>query len=200
MQITNSKKWNSDTSSYYSKSGLIHRKNILSQDRKKSGIRKKDYVAEIAIGLFVFIIIFEILLVTWLPSKLITRQLWDKDVALQELIHLHDKLRSNIGRSMKFDNKWQEGEAKMAMSCLNELAKYLRKHQGDMTREQIGEVYSVLQQFEMRYNRWQNKKYCITFETIDIQPLLNQALAKYNNDNKTDKQPEIKKNNILFQD
>ena len=95
----------------------------MNSDSKTSGIRRKDYVAHIAIGLFVFIIIFEILLVTWLPSKLITRNLWDRDVALQELISLQDKLRTDIGKSLNFDNKWQEGEARLSMTCLDEIAK-----------------------------------------------------------------------------
>ena len=178
---------------------FINKEFILSSDNKTSGTRRKDYVAHIAIGLFVFIIIFEILLVTWLPRNLITKQLWDKDVAMQELIHLQDNLRRNIiGKSTDFDNKWEEGEAHMSMDCLNEIAKYLRQHQGDMTIEQVRELYSVLKQFEMRYNKWKNKEYCISFEGIDIQPLLQQALEKYNNDK--DKQSKFKRDYILFQD
>jgi hypothetical protein len=170
----------------------------LSSDNKKSEIRRKDYVAKIAVGLFIFILLFEILLVTWLPSKLITKQLWDKEVALQELIHLEDSLRRNIGHSLKFDNKWQDGEAHMALDCLNEIAKYMRISQGDMTREQIRELYSVLKQFEMRYNQWNNKKYCISFENINIKPLLKKELETYIN--VKDKQSKSKRNNILFQD
>jgi hypothetical protein len=170
----------------------------LSSDNKTSGIRRKDYVANLAIALFFFIIIFEILLVTWLPRKLITRQLWDKDVALQELINLQDQLRSNLNSDMGFENKWQEGEAHMALDCLNEIAKYLRKHQSDMSLEQIKELYAVLQKFEVRYKEWKTNKYSVAFENIDIKPLMKQALEKYKNDQ--DKKPEPKKNHILFQD
>ena len=130
-----------------------------------------------------FIVIFEILLVTWLPSQLITRELWDKEVALQELINLEDSLRREI-RDMEFNDKWHEGEAHMTLDCLNENAKYLRKHQSDMSLEQIKELYAVLKEIETRYNQWKTEKYCISFERIDIKPLMKQALEKYNNDTK----------------
>jgi len=145
-----------------------------------SGTRRKDYVAHIAVGLFVLIVVFEILLVTWLPRKMITEKLWEREVALQQLVSLEDALRKDVRVGMKFKNKWEEGEAGMALDCLDEIAKYLRKNQDDMTREQIKELYDILQAFDRRRNKWHDGKYSVSFEKIDIEPLLKKSLDNYN--------------------
>ena len=148
---------------------------------KRSGMRRKDYVTGIALFLFAFIIIFEILIVTWLPRRLITESLWEREVSLQEMVDLMDFLRNRIKHSLKFKNKWERGEAQMALDSLDGLAKYLRKNQTYMTRDQIRDVYDVLKQFEVRYHQWKdNEKYCVQFEKIDIKPLLRKTLDEYN--------------------
>ncbi len=167
-------------------------------ESKRSSERHKDYVTNLAIWLFVFILVFELLLVTWLPQKLITEKIWDKDVALAELIDLEDTLRNNIEGAIKFENKWQKGEAYMVLDCLNEVAKYLREYHAKMSRSQIRELYTTLQKFEKRYYQWSENKYCITFNHIDIEPLLQRELDKYNNDR--DKKRKTEEDNILFQE
>ena len=148
-------------------------------DNKISGKRKKDYVTQLALGLFVFIIIFELLVVTWLPRKLMNEKVWERDIAYQEIVALEDILRRNIKGALKYKNKWQEGEAKMALDCLNEFAMYMRLHQADMTREQIRELYEKLRAIERKYNNWDKGRYSVVFEKLDVNPVLRKSLAEF---------------------
>jgi hypothetical protein len=155
-------------------------KGAVVAEKDKSGLRRKDYVAHIAVGLFVLVAVLELLLVAWLPRKMITEKIFEHEVALQQLVALEDVLRRQLRRSMKFQNDWQEGEVGMALDCLDEIAKYLRENQNNMTRDEIKDLYDVLLRFERRYNRWDEGKYCVSFEKIDIEPLLKKSLDDYN--------------------
>ena len=154
----------------------------MAEGKKKSG-RKKDYIAHLAVIMLASIIILEILLVSWLPSRLITESIWEREVALTELIDLEDVLRKNIRHGgLKFKNKWQQGEAHIALDSLDQIARYLREHNENMTRDQIRRLYAVLKRIEERYNQWKLKKYSISFEKIDIQPLLQEEFDRYKKD------------------
>ena len=152
-------------------------------DNKTSGKRKKDYVTRLAIGLFAFIILFELLIVTWLPKQLMNEKVWEREIAFQELVDLEDTLRSNIrGGGVKFRNKWEEGEASLVLDCLNEYAKYMREHQNDMNREQIGEIYKKLLAFERKYQDWKAQKYSVRFEKVHVDPVLKTLLMEFKTD------------------
>ena len=152
-----------------------------------SGQRRKDFVAYVAVGLFVVIVVMEILLVTWLPRKLITKELWEREEAQQELVELVDKLRRNMrGGSIRCANFWQEGEVAISLDCLDEAAKYLRENQDKMDRAQIRCLYNLVRRFEVRYCKWDEGKFCVSFERIDIEPLLRRTLDKYNEQIGTD--------------
>lgn len=144
-----------------------------------SSTRKKDYIAHLAIILFAVILVLELLLVTWLPAQLSSEKLWDRQVALQEMVDLEDFLRRYIRGDVKYKNSWEEGEGFMGLSSLDVLAKYIRSHKESLTREQIQEVYSTLQQFERHYNNWNNGKFYITFEDIRIEPVLDKQINEF---------------------
>ena len=149
-------------------------------EKKHSGERKKDYIANLAVFLFAFIVIFEVLLVTWLPRQLLSPSLWGKELALSELIDLEDSLRVKLRHSLKFKSKWEEGEATMALDCMDQFAKYLRKYRKDLTRDNIATLYDTLSKFEARYNLWKKQgKYSIKFETINIEPILKKELEAF---------------------
>ncbi len=170
----------------------------MDNQTKRRGERRKDYVTFLAIGLFVFIVMLELMLVTWLPRQLLNEALWSRDVAIAELIDLEDTLRTNVKHTLKFRTKWDDGESKMALNCLNDIAKYLRKHQGKISKDQIRTLYLILLKFETRFNQWKEMRYCNTQETINIKPILETTLNRYNND--TNRKSETKNNNILFQE
>jgi len=145
----------------------------------RSGERRKDYIAHLAIILFCIIMVLELLLVTWLPAQLRSEKLWDRQVAFQEMIDLEDFLRRFIRGGVKYRNRWQEGEAFMALDSLDILAKYIRKNQKDLTREQIQELYSSLTKFETHYKNWEKGTFYISFEDIKIEPVLLQQIKAY---------------------
>ena len=176
----------------------MYEKVVMSDNKSNSGERRKDYVTFLAIGLFVFIVTLELMLVTWLPRQLLSEALWSRDVAIAELVDLEDYLRTNIKHNLKFRNKWDDGESKMALDSLNDIAKYLRQYQSKMNQEQIRQLYLTLQKFETRYNQWHEKRYCNNRETININPILEKTLNRYNNE--TNRKSETEDHNILFQD
>lgn len=145
-----------------------------------SSVRRKDYVAHLAVVLFCIIMLLELLLVTWLPAQMRSEKLWDRQVAFQEMVDLEDYLRQYIQGGLKYKNRWEEGEGYMALDCLDILAKYIRENQEDLTREQIQELYSTLTKFETHYKNWEKGEYYIMFEEIKIEPILAQQLQKYN--------------------
>ena len=149
------------------------------ETKHTSSERRKDYVAHLAVVLFFVIMVLELLMVTWLPSQLRSEKLWDRQVAFQEMVDLEDYLRRFIHGGLKYNNRWEEGEACMALDCLDVLAKYIRDNQEDLTREQIQELYSTLTKFEKHYRNWEKGQYYITFEEIKIEPILAQQLQKY---------------------
>ena len=154
-------------------------------DKHTSSVRRKDYVSHLAIVLFAIIIIIELFLVTWLPAQLRSEKLWDRQVAFQEMIDLEDFLRRYIRGSLKYNTKWEEGEAHMALNSLDVIAKYIRKHQKDLTREQIQELYTTLTKFETHYKNWEKGTFYITFEKIRIEPVLSQQMKMYQEWEKT---------------
>lgn len=169
----------------------------MSDQQKNRGRRRKDYVTFLAIGLFVFIVLLELMLVTWLPHQLMSEALWSREVAVAELVDLEDYLRTNIKHNIRVRNKWDEGESLMAIDSLNDIAKYLREYQGVMNAEQTRQLYLILKQFETRYNQWHEMRFCNNRETININPILEQTLNRYNNE--TNKKSEAEGNNCLIQ-
>jgi len=144
-----------------------------------SSTRRKDYVAHMAVVLLIMVMIFELLLVAWLPRKLSSEKLWDRQVSLQEMIDLQDFLRRYIRGDVKYYTSWQEGEGHLGLHALDILAKYIRKNRDTMSREQIHEVYEILQKYQNHYNDWNNKTFYITFEKIQIEPILNSQLEQF---------------------
>ena len=116
-------------------------------------LRRKDYITYVAVGLFVFVIVFEVLLVTWLPRRLHSSILWQDQVVCEEMIELEDLLRAYmIDIKPRFRNI--SGEIELVQSCLNEIAGYLREHKDDLSRDHIDEISARLRYFEGIY---QNK-------------------------------------------
>ena len=150
----------------------------MNEDFNKS-TRRKDYVAHIAVVLLCCIIVFELLLVGWLPRKLSSEKLWDRQVSFEEMIDLEDFLRRYIRGDVKYKNSWQEGEGFLGLHALDILAKYIRDNREKMTREQIHEVYSIIQKYQVHYNNWNSGVFYISFNKIKIEPILNKQLENF---------------------
>ncbi len=137
--------------------------------------RKADPVTALAVGLFVTVVVLELMLASWLPRRLRTERIWGRDMAMQEALDKMDWLRSHI-RSGKYPDRWQRGETELALSCLDDLARHLREHQDTMTREQTRRLIDDLGFFETAFllwrdggdgkGKWQGERHLV-IETLD---------------------------------
>lgn len=117
---------------------------------------KKDYIAYLAIGIFFFILITELIIAIWLPVHLRSENVWALQVARQDMIDLFDGLRGNFGRISKTSQL--EGEATIVTKCLDSMAIYLRTYQAGLTAGQIAEIRSDLDNFQAILDRLQKEK------------------------------------------
>ena len=116
----------------------------------KETLLKKDYIAYLAVALFVFVIVFEILLVVWLPRRLHSSIMWEDQIASEEMIELEDLLRAYMIDAKK-DRKDLGGEIDLVKGSLDEMAGYLREHKNTLSRSQIDDIYRQLKYFESIY-------------------------------------------------
>jgi len=136
---------------------------------------KKDYITFIAIFLLAGLIIFEILLATYLPSQLKREELWEREVAIASLISLQDSLRSEL-KGIKFE------ESKPAKKCLDSMAIYIRDNSEKMTREQISTLKNDLIAFEPFIRHWDNKKTFVKDEKLDLSIYIEELKNKVENE------------------
>jgi hypothetical protein len=139
--------------------------------------RKKDFVSFIALILFAVVIIFEIGIIYWLPSRLNSDKSWEKELALAECLELEDFLRAYL-TTMRGKRKDIAGEIDLVKSCLDDYARYLRDNKYKMDREQTGQIYSSLLNFQKIYLEWQNDKQYLKPSDIDVLPFLEIQLSK----------------------
>ncbi|MFZ2655039.1 MAG: hypothetical protein WAX69_08970 [Victivallales bacterium] len=133
----------------------------------KATLLKKDYIAYLAVGLFIFVIVFEILLVVWLPRKLHSSIMWEDQIASEEMVELEDLLRAYMVDIRKHQ-KDIDGEIALVKGSLDEIAGYLREHKDRMSRSQIDDINRQLKYFESIYrSNMKPGKSFITTEKID---------------------------------
>jgi len=131
--------------------------------------RKADYVTALAVGFFVLILIFELLLVTWLPWYLRTKSIWERESAREEMVELLDNLRSNFSSISRKYSGYQLGQISIMTDCLDQIARYLRTYSEQLSREQIHDLYADLRSIEIWYNRMRIGNF--NEENVKINPL-----------------------------
>ena len=104
---------------------------------------KKDYIAYSAVVIFFLIIFFEISMAIVIPAHLQIEGVWAKEVARQELVNEFDVVRNTFLR-FKSKNEYAEDEAKIIADSMTPLAEYLRKHQYDMSFDEIEEINKAI--------------------------------------------------------
>ncbi len=140
-----------------------------------SASRKKDYIAVLAVFLFVLIFAGEVIFVLLLSRQLDSPEFWEKEVSREEMLELEDVLRADILKLKREDEIPAPvvSEAELMGLCLNELADYLREYRSAMTGKQVGQVYSRLLSIEEIYDtRWKKSLTCEEREDYDIDGFL----------------------------
>ena len=139
--------------------------------------RKKDYVTILGILLFIFVIVFELYLVLWVPIQLKSRGLLEKEVAKQEMISLADSLRGSLHK-INAKDRIQEGEIAIATAVLDNLAVYIRENQDFLNREQIRDLTKTLESYEALAQNWSEGKFLIKEERLDYSNYMKSLKAK----------------------
>lgn len=138
----------------------------------KTTLLKKDYIAYLAIALFMLVVVFEIMLVVWLPRKLHSSIMWEDQIANEEMVELEDLLRAYM-IDVRKEHKQIEGEVNLIKGSLDEIAGYLREHRDRMSRSQTDDIYRQLKYFESIYrSKIKHGKSFIGSERLDTSKCL----------------------------
>lgn len=140
--------------------------------------RKADYVTVFALILFVLVMSFELLLVSWLPNKLKETKVLEAETAKQEVIDLEDSLRHKI---KSYEDRVTTGEVELVGDCLDDIARYLRLNNANMTRDQVRDVMDDLFLFEKIMRKWSKGKSYSSEYQIDFKSQLSQCFTVENN-------------------
>jgi hypothetical protein len=118
--------------------------------------RKKDFVTVLALALFVIIVIFELVLVIWLPAKFRSGEYFAKEVALEEMVQNEDTLRAFVSDVHRKEYYYPR-EVKLVKKCLDDFARYLRVYKDEMTMEQILDLHEDIKEFDRIFYKWKSR-------------------------------------------
>ena len=127
---------------------------------------KRDYVAYSAIGLFILIVLTEVALAVSIPTYFVRSNLWDLQIARQDLLRDFDHLRNQCNH---FAGKTPElaGENNILLWNLNLMSQYIRENEKRLNREEIRSLKEDLTQMRMLHNQLTAGKAFNRFRTLD---------------------------------
>ena len=137
--------------------------------------RKADYITFLAVILFVFILVFELLLVSVLPSKFMEAKSLEAEAARYAMIKLEDDLRRKIQSSKK---AVKTGEVELVSKQLDDIARYLRLNSAAMDRDQVRDVMEDLVKFETVMRGWAKGKSYATCDTLSLDEYVVKTVAQ----------------------
>ncbi|MEA2011572.1 MAG: FHA domain-containing protein [Verrucomicrobiota bacterium] len=146
--------------------------------------RKKDLLTLFSSLIVVFILIFEIFLVSWLPHKIETRKIWEMQIIKQRSFDIMDSLRRKINSLSETNNKTEKC-AEFLSKYLNDYVAYIRKNQNNLKLSQWRKIHNDFLQFEsivfniQKKNIWSGPKEIEI--TTALQNMLENQIQKENN-------------------
>lgn len=138
---------------------------------------KKDYVAFCSVVLLTLVVILEAAMIIWLPVQFRSEYMWEKQVALQEMIQELDDLRTKF-EEFKPASRRQESEARLVSDCLDDLARYTREYRERLSRDQIAAIYNVLLDFDQSYRFFSKGGQYSTELELNPKPALRQIFRR----------------------
>lgn len=128
---------------------------------------KRDYVAMLAVVIFLAIVIAEITLAISIPAYLRRENAMALEVRRLQLLESFDKARSNSEKLKVKGGDTAEMEARLVAWGLNSLAPYLRAHAGSLSGEEIAELQNTVTEFSRIMTRLRDiGPYCVE-QTLD---------------------------------
>lgn len=118
---------------------------------------KRDYVAFSAVALFWLIVLSEVVLAVSVPLYFVRSNLWDLQIARQQLMTNFDAVRGYCHYlSLKTPDAVEE--VNLLLWDLNLMANYLRVNEKTLSREEIAELSSDINQIRLLANRLHKDK------------------------------------------
>lgn len=113
---------------------------------------KRDYVAFSAIGIFFLIVVAEVVLAVSIPAYFVRSNLWDLQIAQQDLLRDFDDLR---GRCNHFSGRNPDvtEENNILLWNLNLMSNYIRVNQKRLGWDEIRSLKEDLKQMRQLHNR-----------------------------------------------
>ncbi len=142
---------------------------------------KRDYVAYMAIVLFFFIVVSEVVMAVSIPILVKHQELWDRQTSQQELAAFFDTTRESLRGMAGSKNDRIAGEAGLLVHGLDELALYLRRNREDMNIEQVNTVDAELNRIPVFQSRLQGGKALSEQEELNYDSFMNQLEARTQN-------------------
>ncbi len=138
--------------------------------------RRKDVVTFLAVAMFSVIVAFELYLIIVLPVQLARKNSMLRYVEKQRMLLHADALREQVYRSMCM-GQGPGGEIMLVMGSLDVMAIYVRNNQESLNPEQVYELRTMLNRFQIVADSWRRGQFRIHENLIDRKPL-SEALRK----------------------
>jgi competence protein ComGC len=140
--------------------------------------RKKDLVTGFAVFLFLILLIFELVLVFYIPTQY-KRSNWVESTAKAELIGKIDSLRNGLERVVKHSTSQAEKhELELAQDVLNDYARYLKEYKDNIAFEQINMLQHDILLFDNYFGQWKRKKFLIKQIPLNLNSYKKEQLLK----------------------
>lgn len=128
---------------------------------------RRDYVAVLAVVIFLAIVIAEIVLAISIPAYLRRENAMALEVRRLQLLESFDSARSLSGKLKVKGGETAELEARLVAWGLNSLAPYLRDHADSLSGEEIAELQNTVTEFTRIMTRLRDTgPYCVE-QTLD---------------------------------
>ena len=118
---------------------------------------KRDYVAFSAVGIFILIVLAEVTLAVSIPAYFVRSNLWDLQIARQDLLRDFDNFRSQCNHFSGKTPALTE-ENGILLWNLNLMSNYIRENETRLRREDIRSLKEDLKQMRQLHRRLQQGK------------------------------------------
>ncbi len=139
---------------------------------------KCNYVAVLAVGLFVLMVIGEVILAVSIPVYMKRENVLSDEVRQRETLLLFDHLRRECNAVSGSDEVLML-EKQLVISSLDQMALYLRKESHRMTPEETAELHSLCVELQRIVAKLRKKQPFSRENRLDSSTYINSLVKKY---------------------
>ena len=139
-----------------------------------------ELISIFAVSLLALMLLFETLVMVWLPKRLNSDQAWEREAAQHEINQQVDFLRASAKDiDKKFKTDMDTAMVKLVRACLDDYALYLNAHRENVSREQLREIktdFTKLEKLVRKWKLWRNNY--VPAATLDPGKYIQKLLAE----------------------